>query len=380
MVKKKILVISNFHEDNNISRTNVAYNYFLNKGYDVNVLYSNFSHSLKQFRYLKDKNFIPLKTISYSSSLSTRRILSYFIFSYRVFVFMIKNKYSFIYYNLPPNLITLPVFMNQGKSKIVVDILDMWPESFPTEGRFLKKLPVLLMGRLLRSIRNFAVKNSDYCIVESNLFYNKLNLKNKINSKVIHLKKIENKKNILNLPSQDFSIAYLGNIGSIYDFDSLFKIIKGLEKLRSVHLHIIGLGPKSGWLFDNLNIRNINYTYHGPSFDENFKSNIISKCWFGYNGYKNDTEVALSYKSIDYLSFGVPLINSAKDDTMHLVNFESAGFNFENNNIDLLVKNLSKITYKQIIEMKRVAHNLFQKNFSFKSYTVEMDKVMSKLS
>ena len=66
----------------------------------------------------------------------------------------------------------------------------MWPESFPHGGHFLKKLPILLMGWLLQKIRKFAVDKSDYCIAESNLFYNKLNLKTKVNSKVIQLKKL----------------------------------------------------------------------------------------------------------------------------------------------------------------------------------------------
>ena len=378
-IKKKVLIISNFHEDNGISRTNIAFNYFLKKGYNVNVLYSNFSHSLKKFRYLKNKNFIPLNTISYSSSLSLRRILSYFIFSFRVFIFLNNNKYNIIYFNIPPNIISIPVLLKKKKSKIIVDIIDMWPESFPHGGHFLKKLPILLMGWLLQKIRKFAVDKSDYCIAESNLFYNKLNLKTKVNSKVIQLKKIENSNRIFSKPSKNFSIAYLGNIGSIYDFESLMNIIKNLENFRSVHLHIIGLGPKSDWLFKNLEIRKIKYTYHGASFEENFKSKIISKCWFGYNGYKKNTEVALSYKSVDYLSFGLPLINSAKHDTMRLINSQDAGFNFDDNQIGVLVNKLSKISYEDIIKMKKAAYKVFQKNFSYDSYSDEMDEVLSKL-
>ena len=62
-------------------------------------------------------------------------------------------------------------------------------------------------------------------------------------------------------------------------------------------------------------------------------------------GTKN-TEVALSYKSVDYLSFGLPLINSAKHDTMRLINSQDAGFNFDDNQIGVLVNKLSKISYR----------------------------------
>jgi hypothetical protein len=375
----RVLVISNFHEDNEISRSNMAYKYFLSRGYDVTVLYSNFSHSLKTFRHLDDKNFVPLRTISYRSSLSLRRILSYLIFSYQVFVFMNKNKYNIVYVNLPPNILTIPVFHSRRSYKKIVDIIDLWPESFPNDGVFYKRALVLLIGGVLKIIRRGAINNSDYCIVESNLFYKKLNLEDKVKSKVVHLKKFQNKNIVLSSPSVSFSIAYLGNIGSIYDFNSLFSIIKGLEKFRSVHLHIIGLGPMSDWFFKNLNTMNISYTYHGASFDENLKRDVLSNCWFGFNGYKKHTEVALSYKSIDYLSYGVPLINSAKEDTEDLVNVESIGFNFENNNLKGLIKVLSKITYSEITEMKRAAHEVFQKKFSSQSYFNEMDVVLDEM-
>ena len=74
-------------------------------------------------------------------------------------------------------------------------------------------------------------------------------------------------------------------------------------------------------------------------------------------GTKN-TEVALSYKSVDYLSFGLPLINSAKHETMRL-RTQDAGFNFDDNQIGVLVNKLSKISYEDIIKMK-AAYKVFQ--------------------
>jgi hypothetical protein len=378
--KEKVVIISNFHEDNEISRTNMTYKYFISKEFDTTVLYSNFSHSLKKFRNLNNKDFVLLKTISYGSSLSLRRILSYIIFSYRVFVFLQKNKYDIIYVNLPPNILALAVFLFPRKKNItIVDIIDLWPESFPHAGSVAKKAIVLLFGGFLKKIRKFAIDRSDYCIAESNLFYRKLNLKSKKKSRVIHLKKFQTKKITLDNPSNDFSIAYLGNIGNIYDFDSLFTIIKELEKIRLVHLHVIGLGPVSDWFFEKLDVMNINYTYHGASFNENLKRDILSNCWFGFNGYKKNTEVALSYKSIDYLSYGVPLINSAKEDTEDLVNMENIGFNFDSNNISELISMLSIISYSEIIKMKIDTYKVFQNKFSGQSYFDEMNDVLREL-
>ena len=373
------MVISNFHEDSEISRTNIAYEYFNSKGHDVTVLYSNYSHSLKKFRYLKNKNFIFLKTISYNSSISLRRILSYLIFSAKVFAFLRKNNFDIIYYNVPPNILSIPVSLLKRNSKIIIDILDLWPESAPYNGSFFRKISFIFFGFFLKLIRKIGIKNSDFCITESNLFFKKLNLRDNQNSQVIHLKKIQIKNNFNLVPTDEFSIVYLGNLGAIYDFESLFKIISGLRKIRPVKLHIIGLGPISKWFFNKLNILKIDYEYHGASFDEDLKKEIISKCWFGYNGYKQDIKVGLSYKSIDYISYGVPLINSVKFDTEYLVNSENIGFNFHPNKTDLLVKELSMIDLNEITRLKTITRNLFIKRFSFESYCNEMDEVMSKI-
>ena len=144
-----------------------------------------------------------------------------------------------------------------------------------------------LLGKSFNMIRKKTIEYSDFCITESNLFFKKLklNIIKKHNSKVIHIKKFQNQKPNFK-STKEMSIVYVGNIGKIYDFDSLFSIIKGVEKKRKIILHIIGYGPMIDWFFDNLRTKKIEYYYHGASFDETFKREIISKCWFGFNGFK----------------------------------------------------------------------------------------------
>ena len=380
-MSKKILIISNFHEDSPISRSNMAYNYYLDKGYNPIVLCSSFSHSLKKFREFDNKKFITLKTISYSSSFSIKRILSYLIFSYGVFKFLGKNSFDIVYVNLPPNGLGLPLLLRKNRfNKLVVDVIDLWPEAFPVNKGLIKKTILYLSGVLPKMVRKIIINYSDFCITESNYFYEKLDLKNNLNSKVIYIKKTELIEPCFEKVSKELSIIYLGNIGKIYDFDSLIKIINGVKKKRKVVLHIIGLGPLSRWLFDSLKNENIDYNYHGASFDENFKREIISKCWFGFNGYKNNTEVALSYKSVDYLSYGVPLINSALEDSMDLVDNERIGYNFNSDSLEMIIDELSKVSSVEIDLMKKKSYSLFKNNFSKKSYCSDMDSVMHRVN
>ena len=105
-------------------------------------------------------------------------------------------------------------------------------------------------------------------------------------------------------------------------------------------LHIIGEGPEKESLLRKLQTNNINFKYHGSSFDENFKRSVISSCWFGYNGFKKNVEVGLSYKTIDYLSYGTPLLSSLNKstDTFKLLNKNGVGINFDSEKLEEVIK------------------------------------------
>jgi len=53
---------------------------------------------------------------------------------------------------------------------------------------------------------------------------------------------------------------------------------------------LIGDGERKDWLLSVLKESNIKYTYFGKIFEEEKKKEILSKCDFGFNGYKIDIE------------------------------------------------------------------------------------------
>jgi glycosyltransferase involved in cell wall biosynthesis len=379
-MKRKAIIISNFHEDAMVSRSNMAFKYFTDRNYETIVLCSNFSHSLKEFRYFEKLNVVELKTIRYNSNLSLKRILSHAKFAFEVYKYLVKSSSDIIYLNLPPNILVLAfLFLKQKKDrKIIIDIVDLWPESFPHDN-YIKKILLFFLGILPKYIRKKGIARCDYCLAESDFFYSRLELHKKEKASTIYLKKFQTEEPDASQISNLFSVAYLGNIGNIYDFESLFTLLTKIGKKRQLHLHVIGSGPMSKWFFTNLETLKINYTYHGATFDEELKKKVLPSCWFGFNGYKQDTEVALSYKSIDYLSYGVPILNSAKEDTYKLVTYEKIGFNFEPENLNELIEILSNISQTEIIVMKKKAYSVFRAKFSGQSYYDEMDSVINQI-
>ena len=294
--------------------------------------------------------------------------------------YLINTDKDLIYFIIPPNLLSMIILFGlNNKVKIIVDIIDLWPESVPHGNSKLKKTLIKAGSFFATKIRNLVIKRSTYCITESEYFYDKLCFYRKKESHVIQIKKINHRPIENFTTTEDLSIAYLGNIGAIYDFSSLFKIIIGLSLERKVILHILGSGPKKSWFFTKLKQLKIKHVDYGISFDEARKKDALAKCWFGFNGYLHDVEVALSYKSIDYLSFGIPLINFSKGDIRHLVSSNNIGFNYDIDNIDLIIKQLSKVKKSDILKLKQNAYHTFLDKFSEKSYFESMDEIIDKI-
>jgi hypothetical protein len=371
-----ILVISPFVEDVSTSRPMNLYNYFKLRNYDVNVLYCKFSHSLKKNRIITKQNFIPVNSSKYSRNISISRFFSHFIFSLNVIKLIIKFKPKVLVINFPPNILILPSLISKifYKSKIVIDIIDFWPESFPIKNALIKKVFNISAGFVLKFYRFIGFESANLILTQSNVFINTNLNKYKNKTKLIGLTKYNSIDIEVANTAKVMTFCYIGNIGNIYDFDSLIIILSHLSKSQEINLDIIGLGENLDYLIEKLKQHKINYKYHGVIYDEIAKSKIISTAWFGYNGYKESTNVSISYKFVDYVSYFIPVLNSASGDTWNVVEVDQLGINFSRNQIDKVILELGSITYDDIIKMKLSVQNYYLHNYSLQSMYDQLDK------
>lgn len=373
--KKNIVIISNFYKETLNSRGYIVYKYFKEAGYTVKVICSDFSHANKNKEiYSSNKDLIIIKTKIYKNNLSLKRIYSHIIFALEALKILKKIESNLVYLILPPNILGFLIskYTKKNKIRLISDIIDLWPEALPIPTK-IKKILDMNINIFWKFLRNETLKKSDCIITESNYFYKKMELSKYNNSKVIYLKKIllEEKKIFkIEKNKEEIRIGYLGNIGLIYDFEGLIEILKQLSKIKDVFLEIIGTGERQEFLLRELQNNKINYKFHGVLFNEEKKREILEKCHFGFNGYKKNTEVALSYKTIDYFSYGLPIINSAKGDTWEMIEQYKLGINYSDINLEL-IKKITEYKSENILEF-------FQKNFSYKSLILEMEEILKK--
>ena len=91
----------------------------------------------------------------------------------------------------------------------------------------------------------------------------------------------------------------------------------------------------------------------------------MNRAHFGFNGYKETTEVSVSYKSLEYLQHGIPLINSAKGDMIELVASEKCGLNYNSKDLQPVVNNIIAMSDADHAVMCQNALRTFDENFSY---------------
>lgn len=363
---KKIVIVSYTFDDNTTVRSYAVYK-ALHKIYDTKVIYSLYDHYTKSYREIDGDDFLGISTVRYNRNMSMLRIISTVVFSFKTINLLKKNSPDIVYTIIPSNFggALISHYCKRNDVKHIVDIVDLHPESIPIN-KLVKKIMFFLGLFTWVLFRNYSVKNSDLVFLECNYYQKHVKKKYLHKTKTVYLSKESNYKytSVYNF-SNEVRIVYLGSIGTIYDFESLILLCVHLGKMNmNVFIDIIGDGERKNWLISSLNKQSIDFIYHGIIYDENKKQEIMKKSHFGFNGFKTNTSVGLSYKSLDYLDYGLALINSTKEDTWKLVEEFNIGLNYKKDELELLAAKIKNLTQSEISSMKDNARDIFEKNFT----------------
>ena len=327
------------------------------RGYDVSVITSDFSHIRKTKRDMLPPGFIGIPTKPYFKNMSAERMLSHRRFAIDCFKKVEELDPDLIWLMAPAN--SLIKEANKYKKahpdkKIVIDIIDMWPESLPV--RINKGI---LPFRLWRNIRKHNINCADKLVTECDLYQVVLgkeyfgSIKTLYWSRQTKIEKVE-----VNLPNK-LSLCYIGSINNIIDSERIAALLSGFQ--QPVTFHVIGEGESTESFLKT--ISNVcELQYHGPIRDEKKKAEIFAKCHAGINIYKEGLYIGLTVKCIDYFEHGLPIINNIKGDTWKLVKDYKAGINVVENTI---------VDGNNLIEMRKNNQNiykLFKENFSKETF------------
>ena len=355
--------------ESNEERVSFVYDACISRGYDTRAYTSDFSHIRKEKRDHIPDCFIAVKTRPYKRNLSLGRILSHRQFARDAFALLEKDVPDLIWLMAPANSLIREAEKykkNHPEVKLIIDIIDMWPESLPFS---LNKdmFPLNLWKR----VRKDHIRCCDALVSECDMYQQIL--KDEYPGKITSIywsrdHEASIRKKVLS--DDPLVLCYIGSINNIIDVDRMADAIRKID--RKVVLHVIGEGENCEYLIRKMK-EVCELVYHGPIRDEQKKAEIFDLCHAGINVYKEGLYIGLTVKCIDYFEHGLPIINNIKGDTWRLVEEYHAGVNLDETN---------RVDENMLINQRNDNWNiyqLFEENFSKQIFTEKCLKVIDEV-
>lgn len=226
--KKTAILISCF--DWYVNRLKYIDKYLQDRGYSTLVLISDFNHSIKKndthLNYVKNLRYIHVP--QYEKNVSIRRLWSHWCFTGNIRYFIENKKPDFVYCLVPPNSLVkgLVILKKKQGFRLVFDVIDLWPESFP------KNCTNSYPFSVWRNYRDLYIDKAD-CIVLECEYYMRILSKYVDSDKVNVLRLIKKTLPIVNkvaLNKDSINLCYLGSINSLIDIEKICSIVRVLKK------------------------------------------------------------------------------------------------------------------------------------------------------
>lgn len=384
--RKKVLLINPFDkipgENFRDQRyTHLFYN-LMEKEVDVTWISSSFHHWSHTERLEENipiqyrKNIVLIKTNSYKNNISLLRFYNHFIFSLKTFMYLFRSKkqYDVIVAIAPVENIFLSTLYAKLKStKVIIDILDLWPELF--EQAFPSSLKGI--GRLLLKpyywMSNYAYRNADHLTSVSKTYTNiGINRSNRLKSKDSYFylgsptceMPVRVKKSLTQL-----NCLFAGQFGHNYDVELILEAaLKAKKNNENIYFYIAGSGMKEEQMKMFINLHELDNVEMLGWLNTKELIEVANKCHVGLNSYKALATQSLPTKIFDYLSLELVLLNSLAKEPYELVIDKDLGENYEAENLDSFYEQLLLLKSK-INDLEY--HGVKNKKVFLENYTFE---------
>lgn len=315
-------------------------NYYLGKelakqGYKVYLIAAGYTHLLRQLPSLKKEyliekiddnfNFVWLNTPRYAGANDKKRILNWFLFSFKLLKLpnIIPEQPDVILYSSPsliPYLGALRLAKKHGV-RLIWDIRDIWPLTLTELTGTSKYHPFILIHQWIENLAckksNFIVSNWPFAIkhlekhgADSNRFLWIPNgfCKDEFNNQEELPEVVRNK-----LPTGKFIIGYTGTLGQANAIQSILDTARITNNDQSIHYVLVGSGrlEKDINEFININkLENITVIESIPKKQIPVMLNCFDVCYVGFNRSPLYEYGSSLNKLAEYFMSGKPILYS----------------------------------------------------------------------
>ncbi|WP_099159454.1 glycosyltransferase family 4 protein [Virgibacillus ndiopensis] len=288
---------------------------------------------------------VPIKKKRFSNQILSR--LFFYIEIMCRFLTMVfkmrKNKYDYILVSTPPIFIVFSALVGKRlfKSKLILEVRDLWPDSLSGVRTFDFKLIL----NLFRYLEKRMYRLADFIIINSKGF--ETHIKSRLKHKTTPIVYLPNGPRInelvdqKNKTEQEFRVVYAGNIGLAQDINRL-KQIASLLNEKEIRFDVLGYGIKTNEFISYLDEKKLYNVYiHEPTTRKK-SLNLIKNSDVAI-AFLNDDKVfstVLPGKIIDYMTCKTPIIAGIKGTAAEIIKKNQTGYVFGEHDVNGMVNKI----------------------------------------
>ena len=359
--------------------------------YPIGEIYDGYQNKFFAEEILDGIKVIRVYTYADHSLSGVKRALNYFVFGFFAALAILKyGKKESFYYILQSSPFVVfcawTVKLFKPKSKILLDIQDVFPENIRVSG-FIKSKKII-------DFLDFVLDHSYYKVFDlfvtvSESFRKIVSTKNISLDHILTLynwSMVEKNQNdvtqTFNFETKGFNIVYAGNIGVHQGLSKLSEgIMNATKKNAEVFFHFFGDGTDFDELKKNVEGNNQIILHGRVSSDEIGKYLEVADALFLHLIKDPIYECIIPSKLQAYIEVGKPLLAGIEGEARSFVTENYLGESFESENISAFEQatmNIANYSEKNKEEIKQRSLNLYREKFSRQSGADKLDEFIRK--
>jgi glycosyltransferase involved in cell wall biosynthesis len=379
---KRVLIIAHYcgELDGRLSNRFVYLANLLSEQFEVELITSNFYHTKKTHKSITGNYSFKITLIEepgYKKNVSIKRVISHKVFGKNLSRYLNQIKEVDIVYSSFPSFSVVNTAYEFAKlhgGKLVIDIQDLWPESFE---KFLgkNKISGLFLNFLSNRVKNLYQK-CDAIVAVSNTFLSTpksvVLSKTPLVSVYIGASKYPEfnfDKRYPDNGGDTIKLLYLGSLGESYDIItaiSAYNIAKEeLKGILRIEFDIIGDGARKSYFEQYAEESNSTVRFLGL-IDYSEVQKIIPNYDIALNPISSWSVASIINKHGDYALAALPVLNTQKSqEYIDLLNKYNCGLTSEAGNSKDLADNIIKLCKNKdlLLQMRENAKIMASENF-----------------
>ena len=358
----------------------------LSDTYDVTLVTSRFCHFTKSqrssVRRIENVNIVLLDEPGYTKNVSLKRYYSHRQLCRNFKEFLKQTTYFDLFYSAFPLMQTnldLGEHCQTHRSKLIIDVQDIWPDSITGPVPFLNKSPFKWLLRPLKDKAAAALNYTDALVAVSHTYLHQANVKHLPASKTCCVYIGANSLFFSHDKDKaQFTAIYIGTMAGSYDLKTVVKASAGLKDIEIV---FVGDGP------DRVKLENFNRSIGGKVI---FRKpvpyaelqRIMQMSDIAINPIVKTSQGSVTNKLSDYFCAGLPIVSCQSSPEVRKLLNEGGGMCYEPGNTKDLALALGEVArdHKKRKEMRtinqKIAKKLFYRPESYKKIIELVDRLL----